>query len=641
MPISTVITMNTSAIIPEDTDPALMVIVLQLVSVFGAGAFLFTSRFFPIAVLPAILLLGVAVFLACYSRYRLFSIFLMGIFTALILSCRFDYLPWGDPWFEYGMILRILTYQSLDPSVYPSQLPIIHVIVATISLFSGIGPLDLLKFIIPSLSVIGLYAVYRFAKDISSSTEPAFFAGLLLLCGTPYLHWTTQGVRETMGIALFVLALYISFIALQSHKKGYLCVSLILVGGLVLTHDLSSIIFLVVWIAMSLTFLYLMCERDRIRTTSLISLLISSITVMFIVAWGWGRPIYGYSQFSSLINTVFYTEYGIPFFILSLIFLYLLPLKIPDIIIVLRSIVNIVLVRKNIIYAVLITGAVVCSWVVLYFILGKSSFVISYPLPMFFNGICVIFLSLIGLYYFLEIGRLHILAWIATLSLILILSISNIIPFVDPLRFMEFLYIPLAIIAAFGVPFIVGHFRLSKIFPLVLAVFVVISVSTSFPSLVFLGDSFEPGHLFFDTRSEVIQHQSSEISAISWLNDSHVRGVIETDVYVGYAARGIIYTNISSIQSGYTFIRETYPQNADINKQQHNILILSRMKDYTEFGIQWLQKKEPLNDVDIKKINSDCNLLYTNGNAKVYSYFSNVTSEHYYFYNRTYGHPPE
>ena len=613
--------MNDCVIIPEDKDSSLTLIALQVVSVLGAGVFFYTSRFYPFALVPAILLLGVAVFLAGYSRHRLFSILLIGIVTSLILSLRFDYLTWGDPWFEYGMIQRILAFQSIDPSVYPAQLPVTHVIVATISLFSGINPLDLQKIIIPSLSVIGLYAVYRFTKDISSSTETAFFAGLLLLCGTPYLHWTTQGVRETVGIALFALALYVSFTAIQSHKKGYLFVSLLLIGGLVLTHDLSSIMFLLVWIAVSLTFLYLMCDRDRIRTTGLFSLIIASTAVIFIVAWGCERSIYGYSQFSSLMNTVFYSEYGIALLILSLIFLYLLPLKIPDKILVLRSIVNKILIRKNIIYAVFITGTVVSSGVVLNFVLGKSSFVLSYPLPMFFNGICMILLSLIGLYYFLEIDRLHILAWIAALALILVLSMSNMVPFVDPLRFMEFLYIPLAIIAAFGVTRIAGHFRLSKILPLVLAVFVIISVATSFPPLVFLGNSFEPGHPLFDTRSWVIQHQNSEISAISWLNDSHALGIIETDAYVKYAVLGIIRTDALTIQSEYTFVKEGgYPQSSDTSAEQHYLLILSRFTNYMEFGAQWLKEKKPLDREDLTKIDRDCNVLYDNGNAVIFSF---------------------
>jgi len=613
--------MNTCAIITLDKDSNLTLVILQILLVFGAGVFLYTSRVYPIALLPAILLLGLAVFLASYSRYRLFSVLLIGIATSLILSLRFDYLPWGDPWFEYGMVQRILTYYSIDPSVYPSQLPVMHIIITSLSLFSNIDPLDLLKFIIPSLSVIGLYAVYRFTKDISSSTKTAFFAGILLLCGTPYLHWTTQGVRETLGIALFALALYVSFTAVQSHKKGYLFTSLLLIGGLVLTHDLSSIMFLLVWIAVSLSYLYLVCDNERIRTTALFSLLIASTTIIFIIVWGWRSMTYGYSQFSSLVNTIFHSEYGIPLFIMSLIVLYLLPLKIPDKILVLRSMVNKILIRKNILYAVFIAGTVVSSGVVFKFVSGKSSFVLSYPPPMFFNGICMILLALIGLYYFLEIERLHVLAWVAALSLVLVLSMSNLMTFVDPLRFMEFLYIPLAIVAAVGLTRIVNLVPRKKVFPLILAIFVIVSVVTAFPSVVFWGSTLEPGHPFFDTRSLVIQHPSSEISALSWLNNSHAAGFIDTDSYVGYAAYGMIRTPTLTVQSVYPFIKaEGYSQSISQNAQQHYVLILSRFADYMEFGAQWLGKKQPLDQGNFTKIDHDCNLLYDNGNAVIFSY---------------------
>jgi len=602
-------------------DTSLVLVALQVVSVFGAGIFLFTSRSYPIASVPVVVLLGLAVFLAGYSRYRLFSILLIGLFTAIILSLRFDYLTWGDPWSEYGMIQAIIAYHSLSPSVYGAQLPVMHIIIATISLFSGINPLDLLKYIIPPLSVIGLYAVYRFTKEISLSTKTALFAGILLLCGTPYLHWTAQGVRESIGIGLFALALYVSFTAIQSHKKQYLFLSLLLAGGLVLTHHLSSMIFLITWIAVSLTYLYLVCDMSRIRTTCLFSLLIAVAAVVFMVVWWMGRLDYEYTEFTQLMNTFYHSDFGIVLFIVSLVALYLIPQAIPDKIVVLRSIVTRILAWKNTIYAVFITGTVVGSAVVLNFVLGRSGFVLSYPLPMFFNGIFMILLALIGLYCFLETGRLPVLAWIAVIGLALALSMSNIVPFVDPLRFMEFLYIPLAIIAAFGLNRIAELAPLSKIFPFILAVFVAVSVVTSFPSVVFWGTAFEPGHPLFDTRSLVIQHQASEISAISWLGSSHATGVMETDSYVGYAAGGMISTNALTIQSLYPFVRDGgYPQDLSQNAQQHYLLILSRFTEYMEFGVQWLGEKQPLDQENLTQINRDCNELYDNGNAAIFSY---------------------
>ena len=215
-----------------------------------------------------------------------------------------------------------------------------------------------------------------------------------------------------------------------------------------------------------------------------------------------------------------------------------------------------ILQRKDAIYGVFIIGAVICSIVVMNYILGKSGFSLSYPLPMLFNGICMVVFSLIGLYYFLQKERLYVLAWIAVLSLALILSLSNIIQIEDRIRFIEFLYLPLSIIAAFGISRIAKSIGSPRFFPALITVFVVVSIITAFPSIVFFGQSFEPGHLLYDNRSWVIQHQPTEISAISWLDNGRAGGVVDTDTYIGYAARGIIHSDNLSIQSDFPFMRE-------------------------------------------------------------------------------------
>ena len=626
--------MNIYAIIPEENDPSLTLIVFQLVSVLGAGVFLYTSRFYPIALIPAILLLSVGVFFAGYSRYRFFSLLMIALLTSLILSLRFDFLTWGDPWYDYGMIQQIVTNHNLNPTIYTAQFPVLHVNIATISLLSNVDPINLQKFIIPSLSVLAVYAVYKLTKDISSS-ETAFYAGLLLISGTPYLHWTTQGVRETVGIALFILTLYMCIRAIRCESKGYLLLSLLLISGVVLTHHLAMGIFLLAWLAVSLIFLYIVCDITRIHKAILFSLIITITSVVLMVGWWYVKQGFEFSQFNGLMNTIFHSNFGIPLFVVSLVIVYLIPVCVPKKICSLRSLVMQILQRKDAIFVVFIIGAVFGSIIVMNYILGKSGFSLSYPLPMLFNGICIGIFSLIGLYYFFEKDRLPILAWVAVLSLALIFSMSNIIQIEDNIRFIEFLYIPLSIIAAFGISFIAKKIGSPRILPVLVTIFVVVSIVTAFPSVVFFGQSFEPGHPLYDNRSWVIQHQSTEISAISWLDTNKARGIVDTDAYVGYAARGIIQANDLSIQSEYPFMRKTgYPPSTDTNAQQHYILTLSRMKDYLEFGIQWLKEKKPLDDTNIQKINNDCNILYTNGNAKVYSYFSDITSEYYYLWLR-------
>jgi hypothetical protein len=595
-------------------------IIAQIASALGAGLFLYTSRITVVALLPAIVLLGVAVLLAYNSQHKLFSLITIGLFTSLILSLRFDYLPWGDPWYEYGMILRILTTQSISPSVISFQFPVLHVIVATLSLFTGVDPLLLLKYCIPPLSVIAIVVIYLWVKEISSA-ETAFFAGLLLLSGTPYLHWTTQGVRETLGIALFILALYISFRSIRNHKPEVLAASLLLIIGLVLTHPLSALIFLGVWIVLSLVFLYLVCKRENVRRTSLITGIITATTILAITAWWMGRLTYEFSQFSGLVNSLFHSDYGIPLLLVSMMVLYLIPVLVPDQILAFQGLVQRILIWRKIIYAVLLIGSVIGCVVVLNFVLGKSTFFLTYPLPMLFNGICIIVLCLIGLYYFLEKDRLFVVAWVAVLSSALVLSMSSLVPFVDPLRLMEFLYIPLVIISACGLSRIAQFVNSRIIVSVLLTALVLIGIVTTFPALVFFGQPFEPGHPLYDNRSLIIDHNPTEISAILWLDANKAKGEIESDVYVGYPARAIILVDSLTVQTEYTFVREAgYPHDVRTSSEQHYLIILPRMKEYLEFGGQWMKERQPLDETEFSTIESECNRLYDSGNAVIYSF---------------------
>lgn len=612
-------------------DNVLLLIFLQVVSALGAGFFLYASRFYTIALVPAVLLLSLAIILAFYSRYRLFSLLVITALTSLCLSLRFDFLPWGDPWYDFGMISRILSLQSLNPPFYTDHFPVLHVLIAACSLVSTLDPMLLQKFIIPAVSVIGVYAIYKITEDISSS-DTAFYSGLLLLAGTPYLHWITQSVRETLGLALFLLILYVCIHSIRFEKKRYALVALLLISGVVLTHHLTMGVFLFVWLAVSIVFVYIVCDFEKIRKTALLSLVITIASAVIMVGWWGSKGGFEFFQLNEFLNRLFFCQYGIPLFFGSVITLYLIPMFAPKQIQSLRSFVQYSLGKKDMIYGFFVIMGIISGIFVLSIILGKSVFFLSYPLSMLFNGICIVGLSLIGLYYLLDKDRLPIFAWIAILSLALVLSLSNVIQIEDRIRIIEFLYMPLSIVAALGLSRISTTHGYPRVFPILITIFVVISIITAFPSIVFFGNTFEPGHPLYDNRSLVIQHDPTEIHAITWLATTNVPGVIESDAYVGYAVRGMILKDSLSIESGYPFMRaEGYSQHTDSHTQPHYLLILSRMKKYTEFGIQWLQKKEPLNNEDLQKIDNGCNLLYTNGDAQVFSYSSNVSSYIYYY----------
>jgi hypothetical protein len=217
-------------------------------------------------------------------------------------------------------------------------------------------------------------------------------------------------VRETIGLALFMLTIYVCVRAIRRENNRYLILALMLIGGVVLTHHLSMGVFLLSWLVISLTFLYLVCDIPKMRRTVMLSMGITITSVLLMVGWWSVKQGFEFAQLNVLMDSIFHSDFGILLFLVSLIIIYLIPLVIPNIIISLRSLVIQILQKKDAMYGVFIICTAICGVVVMNYLLGKSGFSLSYSLPMLFNGFCVGILSLIGLYYFLDKNRLPILA---------------------------------------------------------------------------------------------------------------------------------------------------------------------------------------------------------------------------------------
>ena len=192
-----------------------------------------------------------------FREQRIFGLVTLATVGSLVLSLRFKYLTWGDSWNEYAMILRILEYKSLAMDVYPSQQPAMHLIVANLAMITQINPMSLLKFTIPIFSIFSIIFLYKFVNDFFGDKDLGLLASLLLLIGTPYLHWTTQAVRESLGITMFIIGFYFAYKSLKSPKLQNIIVSIILISGLILTHNFSSAIFIISWLSFSVIYVYI------------------------------------------------------------------------------------------------------------------------------------------------------------------------------------------------------------------------------------------------------------------------------------------------------------------------------------------------------------------------------------------------
>ena len=594
-------------------------IFLQIIFVLLAAISIILLGQYPIILGLFLICYGILVYTAFISKYPIISISLITGLTSLIIMLRFPYLPWGDPWYDYQMTNQILFYNTIDPSFYAAQLPIIHVLVEALAVFSKGNLLSIQKFLLPLISALTIIILYKFVKEITNK-DIALVSALLLIIGTPYLHWTTQAVRESVGITFFMVALYFSYKSITTRKKEYFVVSSISIAGLVLAHHLSTAVFLIVWLAFSLTYIFCACDQKLMKEVSLISLGISLISFFFALAWWKTHLIEQYNEFETITNKLFYTDYGIIFFFLFLVALYLIPMFLCGIVQLIRKNVQKILLRKKEIYVCIAVISIVSAIFIINFVSGRSSFITNYPLVMMTNGIIMILLSLIGIYDYFDTDKLPILSWLGIIGILIILAMANIIPFVDPLRYMEFFYIPLAVVSASGFIYLARKVTSQKIVAIVLAIIMIISLLTAFPSVVFFNTAFTPGHPLYDTRSYIIAHPESEILSLEWLNKYNISGIIETDTYVGYPARALVQEKNVTWQSYFRIGNPDDPTKAYFYNLHQNYfaIITDRMKYYAEFGEDWSKNKTPLNNSEIELLNNEKNLIFDNGEVKIF-----------------------
>ncbi len=556
-----------------------------------------------------------------FREQRIFGLVTLATVGSLVLSLRFKYLTWGDSWNEYAMILRILEYKSLAMDVYPSQQPAMHLIVANLAMITQINPMSLLKFTIPIFSIFSIIFLYKFVNDFFGDKDLGLLASLLLLIGTPYLHWTTQAVRESLGIPMFIIGFYFAYKSLKSPKLQNIIVSIILISGLILTHNFSSAIFIISWLSFSVIYVYIY-GKTRNLVSSLAILLFTTI-----IAAGWWSLTK--APISYIVKSLEIILPGSPLIILtiSITIIYAVPYFFPIFNDVFKKTFNGFLSFKIIkVLIIIITIGLAIAATEL--VRGKLFLILHYPIPMLFNGFFMIILSLVGLYFSLNLRGLPILFWIAAITLPFILSIFRIIPFGDPLRFMDHIYIPLAIVSAVGLKQIFMKIPQRGLQSGIIAMFATISLVTAFPSVVFWGSMFEKGNMLFDDRSYIIQHDTSEKKAIDWIGTYYVfegnpKPVIFSDNYVIYASKSInlrdeLILDNRQLPEPKNFFKEDHSLGRIYDNKNTYFLITERMHKYAEFAEGMRHERYFVSKETIEKFNEDSNLIYDDGSAKIY-----------------------
>lgn len=575
--------------------------------------------------LSRINILAVLLFAACYSIlvYRTwftespFGLALCSIQSSLVLAFRFEYLTWGDPWYEYSMMLEIMKNGLLSPAYYPDQQPALHALIAAASTYMHTEVMPLQKFLIPSFSAAGIISLYLLARDFFDN-RIAITSGLLLSVGTAYIHWISQAATESLGIPMALIAFYFSYRALGSTR--YLPVALITISSLALTHHLTAMIF-VVWInSFAVAYLLFVSENHKDALRALIlSLFALAVPLMW---WGMRLP----SIYRLVVGTIDrLIPAAIPGDTVAVIIIIMISIYaslglLKDHIIHIRSHAHRLQHLAAPAYYGLIVLTAVGAAFALNFLLGRSFFVLSYPLSFYANGIMMIVLALIGLRGFMNTRGMPFLAWAGGVAVLFLGSILKLYYFEDPLRFIEFIYPPLAVVGAYGFVSLLQKPD-AKAGATAMALICLFSLVVAFPSTVFWGQEFPQSDPRYDARASIIYHPETEIMALEYLRDHRAEGMLHTDRYVGYASLPL--ENITSDLSIDLLERKSTSVREKLDPDRFSggidfVLVRERMRRYAEFGEWLLKEKMPLRQDEIEKLERKTSRIYDNGEAWIY-----------------------
>lgn len=210
------------------------------------------------------ILLTVSMFKERQHKYLIVQIFLVYLLINSVygLATRFSVLPYGDVYWEYGVVTTFFQEENIfviHEEVYPaskltwySGWPEPHTFALILSQVSRIDLFHVILLLPLVLSICSFAVVYLFFEKLRStfSLSPTVTTiGLLIYTASPdSIFWRTQFVRQNFGILWVILIFYIVCLLisqLANQKRKVVVILTFCVLSLVITHHLTSFLIMI------------------------------------------------------------------------------------------------------------------------------------------------------------------------------------------------------------------------------------------------------------------------------------------------------------------------------------------------------------------------------------------------------------
>lgn len=387
---------------------------------------------------------------------------------------------------EFQQVLYIQQTHQLNWGDPFGAFPITHLIVYFFSL-TGVNLLFAHLFILPLVSSLGILFFYLFLRSYIEE-KYAILASFFLAAFGPNIFWGFLAVRETVGLFLFPLIIYLFD---REMTKGSLWNKILLLSVvvcMVATHHWTT--FLLIVTLLCLTFLY----KDKWKSI----ILISCFAVFALIYWALAFPLV-LSLLEKAIST-FAFQLGI---VLCVILCVLLAIAFTNIKtniskLILKIQTGIFKMRDE--HQKFIIPFLIVLFFLAIFIFDKIT-VFEYPPQTYLSLFLPFIFASAGVLPAIKTRNYLISDFILIILVYLILILAIFVSAGDPFRIFEFLIYPAAIFCAFGFCYLSNSIGNKWICTLMVLILIFSGILIYPPTFVFHSDL--NGTPFYDVRSDL------------------------------------------------------------------------------------------------------------------------------------------
>lgn len=439
--------------------------------------------------------------------------------------------------------------------------PVLHILIYGFYLL-GFNALKAFLFIPQAFAVLGLVFYYAFLKryfPIRESLAAVFFIAVF----GPHIHWSSQPVRETLGLFFFPLIIW-SFDQVMNggDKRNRAALIALISSSLIIipTHHWSALMAFIWMIFYAFFFL------DTASKSRKAYFFASGFFLAMVAYW-----MYFFDFVFNLILSPFQKN---PLAILAAAALLII---LSFVFIILKHVdIGRLRTKKVFFISLLAVLSALC------FISAKL-LPLDYPLQIWLAFSLYISLAFIG---FFLVHRNDIDKFVCLSSFPLIFAISSLpyalnnqglstIPF-DPFRTLAFVIFPLSIIVALGYFKVFDRFRSLGIILAIIAVFLATLI---YPPIFVYHNKFS-GTLFYDIRSDIRYISPGIFSLIKQANDAgfgvdsivpEIRSFQETFYPPRNKYLVLVSKSDNSLQQNFSLIKDDIMKVLDPNDWQSNV----------------------------------------------------------------------